>query len=58
MPGSDGTLSEEAADRMADAFAQALLAIAQGDGHGRDAETAKMRHIIDNPHSREATTDA
>ena len=57
MPSSDGTLSEEAAARMADAFTQTLLAIAQGDPHGRDVETAKMRHIIDNPRSREASAD-
>jgi hypothetical protein len=52
--GSDETLTQEAADRMADALAQALQAIAQEDGDGRAAETAKMRHILDNPNSREA----
>jgi hypothetical protein len=52
----DGALSQDAADRMADAFTQALLAIANEDGDGRTAETSKMRHILDNPNSREAGT--
>jgi len=57
MPdGNEEILTQEAADRMADAFVQALLAIAQDDGGGRDAETAKMRHIVNNPKSREADT--
>jgi hypothetical protein len=56
MDSNDELLSQEAADRMADAFAQALLAIAQEDEEGRTAETAKMRHILNNPKSREADT--
>lgn len=52
----DEELTQEAADRMADAFAQALLAVARSDAEGREAETAKMRHILDNPNSREADT--
>lgn len=51
MDSNEEILTQEAADRMAGAFAQALLAIAQDDGDGREAESAKMRHILDNPRS-------
>lgn len=51
MDRSEEILTQEAADRMADAFTQALLAIAEDDGDGGEAETAKMRHILDNPRS-------
>lgn len=45
-------LTQAAADQMADSFAQALLALAGGDGDGRDAEVAKMKTIVDNPKNR------
>lgn len=49
---TDGELTQEAVDRLADAFVQGLRALADGDQEGKDAEVAKMRHIIDNPKGR------
>ena len=49
---SGGELTQEAADRLADAFAQSMLALANGDQDGKDAEVAKMRHILDNQNGR------
>ena len=49
---ADGKLTPEAADQMADAFVQGIRALAEGDQEGKDAEVAKMRHILDNPKGR------
>jgi len=49
---ADGTLTQGAADQMADAFVQSLLALANDDQDGKGAEVAKMRHVLDNPKGR------
>lgn len=49
---ADGSLTQAAADQMADAFVQGLLALANGDQDGKAAEVAKMRHVLDNPKGR------
>ncbi|MEU6781509.1 hypothetical protein ABZ912_20075 [Nonomuraea angiospora] len=48
---TDGTLTQAAADQLVDAFVQSLLAVVDGDLDGKDAEVAKMRHILRNPKS-------
>lgn len=49
---ADGLLTQPATDQMADAFVQSLLALANGDQDGKDAEVAKMRHVLGNPKNR------